>query len=85
MAQQTLVGQGCLFIEVSRSQTQQAWQDSPGRVIGPTQRPVPDNTQHSQKTNIHDSGGFRTRNSSKRVAADPQLRLRGNWDRHHRD
>jgi hypothetical protein len=47
--QQSLVGQGCLIIEASRSQTQQFWKDSPGRVTGPTQRPVPDNTQHSQK------------------------------------
>ena len=24
-----------------------------GRLIGPSQRPLPDNTQHSQETNIH--------------------------------
>jgi hypothetical protein len=40
-----------------------------------------DNTQHSQKTDIHASGGIRTRNPSKRAAADPRLRPRGHWDR----
>ena len=27
--------------------------DSSGRVIGPSQRPIPNNTQHSQQTDIH--------------------------------
>jgi hypothetical protein len=45
-------------------------------VISPTQRPLPDNTQHSQTTNIHVPGGIRTRNPSNRVAAQ-----RGHWDR----
>ena len=31
-------------------------------------------TQHSQQTNIHASGGIRTRNPSKRTVADPLLR-----------
>jgi hypothetical protein len=53
-----------------------------GRVINPTQRPLPDTTQHSQDTDIHASGGIRTRNLSKRGAADPRLRLRGYCDRH---
>jgi hypothetical protein len=30
----------------------------------------------------HASGGYRTRNLSKREAADPHLRLRGHWNRH---
>ena len=46
-----------------------------------TQRPLPDNTQHSQQTDTHASGGIRTRNPSKRAAADPRLRPRGHWDR----
>jgi len=50
-------------------------------VISPTNRPLPDNTQHSQKTEIHALGGILTRNPSKRVAADPCLRPRGHWDR----
>ena len=32
-------------------------------------------------TNIHDPGEIRTRNSSKRSAADPRLRPLGHWDR----
>ena len=35
-----------------------------------------ENTQHSQDTNIHESGGIRTRNPNKRVTADPLLRPR---------
>jgi len=33
-------------------------------MIGPTQRPLPDNTLHSQLTSILDPGGIRTRNPS---------------------
>ena len=43
---------------------------------------LPDNTQHSQQTNVHAPGGIRTRNPSRRTAADPLLRPRGQWDRH---
>ena len=50
-------------------------------MISPSQRPQPDNTQHSQETDIHDPGGIRTRNPSKRVAVDGRLRPRGHWDR----
>jgi len=39
------------------------------------------NTQHSQQTIIHVPGGIRTHNLSRRAAADPRLRPRGNWDR----
>ena len=39
-----------------------------------------DNTQHSQQTNIHASGGIRTHNLSRRVAEDLRL-ARGHWDR----
>ena len=38
-------------------------QDSSGQVISPTQRPLPYNTQHSQQTNIHASGGIRNSQS----------------------
>jgi len=31
-------------------------------VISSSQRPLPDNTQHSQQTNIHAPGGIRTHN-----------------------
>ena len=39
-----------------------------------SQRPLPDNTQHSQLTDIHVPGGIRTHNLSSRAAA--YLRLR---------
>jgi hypothetical protein len=42
---------------------------------------LPDNTQHSQQTNIHAPGGIRTYDLSRRAAADLRLRPRGNWDR----
>ena len=38
---------------------------SPGRVIGPSQRHLPDNTQKSQKTGIHYRDRIRTRNPTK--------------------
>jgi hypothetical protein len=44
-------------------------------------RPLPDNTQHSQQTDIHALGGIRAHNPSKRAAVDPRLRPRGPWDR----
>ena len=46
-------------------------------MIGPSQSPLPDNTQHSQQTDILAPGGFRTRNPSKRAAGDPHVRPRG--------
>ena len=49
-------------------------------MISSSQRPLPDNTQHSQQTNIHAPGGIRTHNRSRRVAADLRLRPRGYWD-----
>ena len=50
-------------------------------MISPSQRPLPDNTQHSQQTNIHDPGGIRTHDRSRRAAVDLHLRPRGYWDR----
>jgi len=49
-------------------------------VIGPSQRPQPDNTQHSQQTDVHYPGGIWTYNPSKQVAADLHIRTRGHWD-----
>jgi len=54
--------------------------DSSGRVISSSQRPLPDNTQHSQQTNIHTPGGIRTNDLSRQAVADLHLR-RGHWDR----
>ena len=42
-----------------------------------SQRPLPDNTQHSQQTNIHAPGGIQTHDLSRRAAADLRLRPRG--------
>ena len=49
-------------------------------MISATQRPLPDNTHHSQETDIHATGGIRTHNPNKRAAADPCLSPRGHWD-----
>ena len=71
-------GQGLIILEISRSHSRQ---DSSGRVIFPSQRPLPDNTtQHSQETHIHAPGGIRTHNPSKRSAADTRLGPRGYVD-----
>ena len=54
-------------------------------MISPSQRPLPDNTQHSQQTNLHAPGGIRTHNRSRRAAVDLRLRPRGYWDRLHKE
>ena len=84
VALQPNTGHGLLILEVSRSHTttQHIWQDSSGQVISSSQRPLPDNTQHSQQTNIHAPGGIRTHDLSRQAAADLCLRPRGHWDRH---
>ena len=50
LARQPPVGQGLLIHEVSKSHTttQRSRLDSSGRMISSQQRPLPDNTQHSQ-------------------------------------
>jgi len=45
------------------------------------QKHLPNNTQHSQQIDILTPGRIRTRNPSKRAAADPRLRSRGHWVR----
>jgi hypothetical protein len=67
------VGFGFHILEVSRRQTHRAQYNSSGRVIRPSQRPLPDNTQQSQQ--------IRTRNPSKQAGADLRLRPCGNRDR----
>ena len=76
-------GQSVLIHKDSRSHRtiQHSRQDSSARVISSSQRPLPDNTQHSQQTDIHASGGIRTQDLSRRAAADPRLRQCGHWDR----
>jgi len=76
-------GHGLPILEVSRSHTtthHSRW-DFSGRVINSSQRPLPDNTQHSQQTNVHAPGGFRTHDLSRRAAADLRLRPRDYWER----
>ena len=51
-------------------------------MISSSQRPLLDNTQQSQQTDIHAHGVIQTRNPSKPPAADPRLRPRGHWDLH---
>jgi hypothetical protein len=53
---------GAPILDVSRSHTttQHSRWGSSGRVISSSQRPLPDNTRHSQQTNIHAPGGIRT-------------------------
>jgi hypothetical protein len=49
-------------------------------VISPSQRPLPDNTQHLQQTDIHAPGGIRNFNPSRRSAASSRLRPLDHWD-----
>ena len=63
-------------------QTHHTRKDSSGRVISPTQRPLPDNTQHLQQADFHAPGGIQTHNSSKTATTNPHLRSGGHWDRH---
>jgi len=76
-------GHGLPILEVSRSHTTtyHSLYDSSGRVISASQRPLPDNTQHSQQTDTHALGGIRNHNLSRRAAVDLRLRSRGHWDR----
>ena len=75
-------GHDLLIHEVSRSHTttHHSRQDSSGQAIGSSQRPLSDNTQHSQQKNIHTPGGIRTHDLSRRAAADLRLRPRVCWD-----
>ena len=57
---------GAPILGVSRSHTTtQHSQDSSGRMISSSQRPLPDNTRYSQQTNIHAPGGIRTQDLSR--------------------
>jgi len=68
-------------VTISHTATHHSRYDSSGQVISSSQRPLPDNTQHSQQTDIHAAGVIRTHKLSKRSAADPRLRPHGHWDR----
>jgi len=65
MTQHLLLGEGPFIADDPWSHTHtHIRQDSSGGVIGPSQRPLPDNTQQSQNTDIHVPWGIRTRNPS---------------------
>jgi hypothetical protein len=76
------VGYSLLIHGVSGSHTttHHSRYDSSGRLISPTDEPLPDNTQISQQTSIHCPGRIRAHNLSRRAAADLCLRPRGHWD-----
>jgi len=52
-----------------------------GRGISWKQRPLSDNTEHSQQTAIHAPGGIRTSNPNSWVDPESRFRPRGHWDR----
>jgi hypothetical protein len=83
LVRQPPVGQGLLIHEVSRSHTttHHIRQNPSGRMISSSQRPLPNNTHHSQQTVIHATGGIRTHNLSRLAAADLHHRPRGHWER----
>jgi hypothetical protein len=59
MERQLSVGQGFLILETSRSQSDTPQSAEPsGRVISPTQQPLPDNTQTSKETCLLVPAGF---------------------------
>ena len=60
----------------SHTTTHHSRQDSSGRVISPSQRPLPDNTRQSQQTNIHAPGGIRTHDSRNAIPTDHKYRDR---------
>jgi len=72
LALQPQVGQGLLIHEVSRSHTtthHSRW-DSSGRVISPSQRPLPDNIQHSLQISMPPVGFELTASGRRTYALD---------------
>jgi len=70
------------FMRFSRSHTTNHIRyDSSGRVISSLQRPLPDDTHHSQETENHAPSGIQTHNLSRQAAADLRLRPCGHWNR----
>jgi hypothetical protein len=83
MVQQQPGGHGLLIVENSWSSSD--IQQSVGLLWTsdqPEAETSPDNTQHSQQTDIHAPGGICNQNPSKRAAANPRFRPRGHWDRY---
>ena len=81
LVQQPPGGPDLIILEVYRSHTTKRHsRKGSGRVISSSHITLPDDTQHSQQTNIHATSGTRTHNLSRRAAADLCLRRRGHWD-----
>ena len=79
-------GHGLLILEVSRShpRTHHSRYDSSGRVMSSSQRPLPNNTQHSQQTNIHAPMGFEpTISAGERPELNPICHLLALLGAHH--
>jgi len=53
-----------------RTQTHRNGEETSERGLGPSQRSLPDNKQHSIETDINAPGGILTRNPSKQAALD---------------
>ena len=71
------------FLRFSRSHTTHyRRQDSSGRVISWSQRCLPDNTQHSQQTNIHAPRWDSNPRSQQASGSRPTPQTRGHWHRH---
>jgi len=83
MVQQPIVNQGHLNVQASQShsQTHHCRWDSSGPLTKPTQKPISDNTRHSQKINKRVPGGIRTQHPSKRAVPYPGFRPYGHRDR----
>jgi hypothetical protein len=87
VALQPTLSQELLIHKVSRqyAMTHNTRQDSSGPEISSSQRPLPDNTKHTQQTDIHAHGGIRNPILSRRAVAELRLRPRGNWAKLHLD
>ena len=84
MPRQHPLALGLLILDVSQSHS--VWHITLGGTpldewSGPSKRPLLNNTQHLQQTILHTPCGIRTRNPSKRVAADPLLIQHSHRDR----
>jgi len=71
----------CWRVETTHTQTHHTRCDSSVWGIGPSQKPIPDNTQHLQET-CFPLGEIRTCIPCKRAAEDLHLRPPGHPDRH---
>jgi hypothetical protein len=73
-------GRGVLLHLVTHNDLYTTGRTPPRQRSGLSQRPLPDNTQNLKETDSQTPGRIRTRNPSKREAADPRFRDRGQLD-----